>query len=346
MRWRFLLAALMTAACVPQEQPMRPPAGEAGIAEDIFYTADGAMLPYRSWLPEKKPRAVIVALHGFNDYSNAFDIPGQFFKEHGIAIFAYDQRGFGKGPLPGLWPGQRNLAGDLRQFTEVVSKRYSGVPLYLMGESMGGAVSVMAQTDPAFPEVDGLILVAPALWGGETMNFIYRTMLWTMAHTVPFVELTGGDLEIWASSNITMLKRMSQDPLVLKATRTDAIYGLVSLMDSAYENVDRVKPPTLLLYGACDEVIPAEPIRNSLPRFSAPLRFAHYPEGFHMLLRDLQGERVMQDILSWIDNPAAPLTSGEDRETALLAKPLDRERCHPLIGNTSGSPNRDEKGTE
>ena len=52
-------------------------------------------------------RAVILALHGFNDYSNAFEGPGEVWAGHGIATYAYDQRGFGAAPERGLWPGTR-----------------------------------------------------------------------------------------------------------------------------------------------------------------------------------------------------------------------------------------------
>src|SRR5262249_47536372 len=44
-------------------------------------------------------RAVILALHGFNDYSHAFAMPGPLWAEQGIATYAYDQRGFGGTPM-------------------------------------------------------------------------------------------------------------------------------------------------------------------------------------------------------------------------------------------------------
>ena len=74
--------------------------------------ATAPRLPLRRWLPEGKPRAVVLALHGFNDYSNAFADAGPVFAAHGIALYAYDQRGFGAAPAPGRWPGSRRLVDD------------------------------------------------------------------------------------------------------------------------------------------------------------------------------------------------------------------------------------------
>ena len=67
--------------------------------------ADGARIPLREWLPQGKPRAVILALHGFNDSRDAWELPGPVFAQAGMAVFAPDQRGFGAAPMRGRWPG-------------------------------------------------------------------------------------------------------------------------------------------------------------------------------------------------------------------------------------------------
>src|SRR5215469_3729123 len=60
-----------------------------------FTAADGQVLPLRKWLPKGEVKAVLLALHGFNDYSNAFEASGEAWAKQGIATYAYDQRGFG-----------------------------------------------------------------------------------------------------------------------------------------------------------------------------------------------------------------------------------------------------------
>ena len=113
-------------------------------------------------------RAVILALHGFNDYSNAFEDPGDAWATRGIATYAYDQRGFGAAPERGLWPGRAALAADAATASQMLRRLYPGVPLYLLGDSMGGAVAVVAMTGESgtpVPDVDGVILTAPAVWG-------------------------------------------------------------------------------------------------------------------------------------------------------------------------------------
>lgn len=310
---KYLLLSLLAfvCACAPKEQDFIEPAGhKASIQADSFVSVDGVSLPMRAWVPSRPAKVVVLALHGFNDYSRAFEGLGAYMKKQGAAVYAYDQRGFGGAPEPGIWAGQENLVRDAAQAVMALRAKHPKAKLYLLGESMGGAVSIAALTQPDFPKVDGLILSAPAVWGSGGMNPLFRGTLWLMAHAVPYKRFTGSDLKVLASSNFDMLRQMASDPLVIKETRVDAVYGVVGMMGSAYDRVPQLNMPTLLLYGAQDQVIPPWPITETLERFGGPVTYAYYPHGFHMLLRDLQGERVMGDIWSWIRDPKKALPSG------------------------------------
>ena len=313
-----LAAAALLAACAPRLAPPGPAPTPPAIAGDRLITADGLALPLRSWCPPAgvRLRAVVLALHGFNDYSEAFEEPGRFWARWGVATYAYDQRGFGAAPDRGLWPGRDTLVGDLRSAARLLHRRYPGTPLYLLGDSMGGAVVLDAMTRPDPPRAAGAILVAPAVWGRDTMPLIARVALWLGSHLIPWHTVTGQGLGIQASDNIAMLRALGRDPLVIKETRIDTIHGLVDLMDAGLAAAPRFTAPALLLYGEKDEVVPPAPILRFWRALPAPARdgqhLAVYPDGWHMLLRDLEAETVRRDVLDWIDDPAAPLPSGAE----------------------------------
>jgi alpha-beta hydrolase superfamily lysophospholipase len=212
-----------------------------------------------------------------------------------------------------LWAGEEAYADDLKAFVAQARLRHPGVPLYVLGESMGGAVAIVAlAAGPAL--VDGLILAAPAVWGRATMPWYQRALLDTLAYTAPSLRLTGSGLKIKPSDNIEMLRALGRDPLVIKATRVDAMYGLTNLMGAALQSAGALQVETLVLYGERDQIIPREPVKQMLAAMpSAQTRTAFYSDGYHMLLRDLQAEKPWQDIAAWIDNHAAPLPSGADR---------------------------------
>lgn len=307
-------AAPITARAAPRSHAV------PGFSDDAFITTDGERLPLRRWLPGRPVKAVILALHGFNDYSKAFEGPGEAWAKDGIATYAYDQRGFGRAPERGRWPGRTALADDAATAGGVLRRRYPGVPLYLLGESMGGAVAVIAMSGESgipVPDVDGVILTAPAVWGRSTMDLLPKAALWIGVRLMPALTLTGQSLHILASDNIPMLRALGRDPLVIKATRVDTIWGLVNLMDAALAAAPRLRTPLLVMYGAHDEVIPKRPLRefaDALPHDARDRRsFAYYRHGYHMLLRDLEGPMVIADVAGWVLAPRAPLLSGADQ---------------------------------
>jgi acylglycerol lipase len=335
-RWHLaLLLAVFLVGCAPLAVPAGSRQAEPKVADEAITTFDGTRLPLHAWLPatdgagdgatngadDENVRAIILALHGFNDYGNFFASAGAFLAERGIASYAYDQRGFGMTANRGIWPGTHALTADVKAAVQALRRRHPDVPLYILGESMGGAVATVTLTGRNAPDVDGVILSAPAVWGRSTMPWYQTAALWLTAHTVPGMTLTGQGLKIIPSANIEMLRALSRDPLVIKKTRIDAVFGLVNLMDEALAAAPKLDRRALILYGERDELVPKEPVRQFLAGLPAAAngsrRVAIYENGYHMLLRDLQARTVWTDIAAWITDREQPLPSGSDaRATA------------------------------
>lgn len=328
MRWipRTLagLALLALTACTPLVIPAGPSVRAPLVADDALLMPDGARLPLHVWPPEEGPaRAVILALHGFNDYSvNFMAESAKLFTPHGIAVYAYDQRGFGAAPNPGIWPGEATLAGDAVTAARLIRARHPRVPLIMLGESMGAAVLVLAAggTDP--PPADGYILSSPALWGRAGMPGAMRWGLWLASRTIPIVGFQAGVGGISPTDNPRAMQRWMRDPLTLKVTRVDAAHGLVDLMDGAVAALPHccrgaggAPAPTLVLFGGRDRIVPVRVARQVLGTVPAegPARIAFYTEGWHLLLRDENREAVAGDILAWMADPTGPLPSGADQ---------------------------------
>jgi acylglycerol lipase len=307
--------ALLT-ACAPRfTSPHDPVLAAPDLKQTSFISFDGTELPLRTWLPRdgiNGARFIIIALHGFNDYSNFISKPAQYFTGHQAAVYAYDQRGFGKAPARGLWSSTEAMARDLKTLVHLLARKYPELPIYLLGHSMGGAVIIQAMAGDNQPGVSGAILAAPAVWAHSSEPFYQYASLWLVAHTIPWFTVTGEILERTACSNKEALRELNLDPLVIKETRFDTIYGLQILMDAAYGAADRYTLKTLVLYGEHDEIIPKEPVMDVFRRFpTAPgnrKQLLLYEDGYHLLLRDLQAENVLDDIVAWINRS---LSGGE-----------------------------------
>lgn len=312
---RCLLAAqiLWLAGCAPPERievPAEP--GPAQLAGDRAVMPDGARLPVRIWGQPEDAETVALGLHGFNDYSNAFAPLAEHLAAEGIATYAVDQRGFGAATGAGRWHGSARLVADAQALLDALRRRHPDARLILIGESMGAAVALLAANRPL--TADGLVLIAPAVWSRATMPWLQRVALAAAVRFAPGLRLTGDGVPIHPSDNREMLRAMGRDPLVVKETRIDALWGVTNLMDHAAAQPLPRTLPVLILYGEKDRIIPRPAFcrfATGLPR-AAEIRLVLYRQGWHMLPRDQQGARVRRDIAAWINDPQQPLPSGEE----------------------------------
>jgi alpha-beta hydrolase superfamily lysophospholipase len=309
--------ALLVSACTPLmvQQRLTPAATFSGprLEGDSFVSFDGARLAMKEWLPSGEPWAVIVGVHGMNDYSNAFHLAAPWWAEQGIATYAYDQRGFGRSPGRGIWAGDELMTEDLRTLTALVRAAYPHAIIAVAGESMGGAVAAEAFASDRPPAADRLVLLSPAVWGWSEQPLPNKTLLWFAANFTagkvyePPRWLTS---KIKPTDNREELIAMGHDPLMIWGARSDAIYGLVSMMDRAAAAVGEARVPTLYLHGANDQIIPKEAARHAAARLKGSDRSAEYARGYHLLMRDKQGPAVWADVAAFIRDPKAPLPSG------------------------------------
>ncbi len=278
--------------------------------------SDGYVLPMKIWSASDESTAVVIALHGFNDYSNAFDTTAHNFADEQITTYAIDQRGFGTTEQHGVWAGTSVMQSDLLATINLLCQKHAGLPLFVLGESMGAAVVLSALQRLETTCIRGVILMSPAVWGWQVMPWWQTVPLRMLAHTMPETTVTAEGMDIYPSNNEEMLRALGHDPLIIKETRIDAIYGLTDLMEAALTNSDALRVPALILYGAHDEIIPAESfceMLNNLPDSASPSwRLIYYPNGYHMLSRDLQGEVVMLDMVTWMYDQSALFPSGQE----------------------------------
>lgn len=298
----FVVLAVLVSGCTPYLYPQGPAVQKAELQKDTVVMVDGARLPIKRWGDAKQPSAVILALHGFNDYSNAFAEPGAAWAKDSIVTYAYDQRGFGRAPHRGRWAGVDTLTADLHAVAQLLKQRHPDVPLIVLGESMGGAVAMTASADYPDLPADRVVLSAPAVWGRETMPGWQKTALGVLANTLPWLEVAPRHIRRKPSDNIPMLRALGRDPLIIKRTRIDSIWGLVNLMDAARAAAPGLNHRALVLYGEKEDILPSETWRSmvaTLPK-DGDWTLKVYDTGFHMLLRDLNAAKVIADISAYV----------------------------------------------
>lgn len=353
----LILMIPLLAACavpVPPPVPSVPPGDLPRLVEDVWIAADGRALPLTQWLPESEPAGVILALHGFSEHRGIFFTLAPHLAEAGYAVYAYDQRGFGATATRGFWPGADQLTADARQAWRLLQERYPQTPVHLLGHSMGAAIAVLATTGAHRIEPASTVLVSPAVHGWDTLPWIQRVALRVGHFVVPGAWARQRWARAFADITVTddpVIRRMqARDPAILRKVRIDMIHGVVELMEAAAERVSQVPTPVLIQYGERDDIIPTPAACALFERLRArPASgrwLALYPEGYHFLTRDLQRDRTIHDIRTWLAAPGAAPHSGagvspEAASRRLCGTAVDGPRAQPRRVGASRFPGRE-----
>jgi alpha-beta hydrolase superfamily lysophospholipase len=262
---------------------------------------DDGTMSYHVLPTEGAPTAAVLFAHGFAESAMRHAPTLEAFARAGIAAYAYDLRGHGRSP------GSR---GFIRRFDDLldasslarawVAADSPGVPLFLMGYSLGGLVSVRsAERDPA--GLAGVVLVAPGFEIAGDLPAIVRrlgTVVGDIAPHVPVAQLRLKHLrpdEPRAASLLEVL--LPRDPLIPARTAAE----LIRASDAALAGAREWRVPTLVVHGDLDRVVPLACARRFVERATqADTTLDVIPGGHHDLLHGRDADAVRASVLAWI----------------------------------------------
>ncbi|WP_198671138.1 alpha/beta fold hydrolase [Oceanibium sediminis] len=269
---------------------------EAMLAGKTVRGAGGTELVLDRWPSRGATRAVILAVHGYGDtgpltYARA----AEAWAARGISVYTYDQRGFGRNDSHGRWPGAQTLSADLVAISRAVRARHPGKPLIVVGHSMGGGIALSAAAEGL--EADRLVLAGPAIAGGPEVNPGLRLGGWLLVLAAPDMRFTGeGLVEINPTDNHAELERAWDDAHKIAAPSPRELWGLLRVLDRAYDAAPKVTTPTLVLIGRNDQVVDPNGVIRAARRVPGRIGTKAYPDGWHWLFRDTGAPEVWDDI--------------------------------------------------
>jgi len=260
----------------------------------------GIRLYRQSWLPDGPPRAVVVIAHGAGEHSGRYAHVAARLVDEGYAVYALDHRGHGRSEGPrAVIDRIDNAADDLDRLIMLAASEQPGVPLFLLGHSMGGTISVrhaMAHQD----RLTGLILSAP-LAALEAASPVTRLVARVLSALTPSLGLFAVDPEL-VSRDPDVVKEYETDPLVHHdrlPART--IAELASAVESFPEAAGAITVPTLIMYGSGDHLVPPAGSMMLNDRIGAPDKKLNTYDGlYHEILNEPEQDAVMDDLCSWL----------------------------------------------
>jgi len=284
-----------------------------------YKASDGADIPYRLWRA-KEPHAAVLLLHGAFDYSAAFDEIGPRLARRGFTALAIDQRGFGATASRGRWVGSERMVADAVETAGfLMSRMPADLPLFILGESMGGAVAIHAAASRPIRYLRGLVLASP---GALASAFRQRLLGWLAAAA----RSLAGDAELvferisgWELTPAAAI-RLIGDPLVMRRVRPDLLSGMADLAFASLEQARKVDLPTLVMVGARDEIVRRSCIRQLFDNLGGEKTWRVVPEAPHLLLHWRRSSEVLREAARWMsERLAATEFTDKDKQSAFTA---------------------------
>lgn len=270
--------------------------------DGTFAGVGGVPLYYQVWLPPaQRHRAVLVNLHGLGDHSSLYPTLADHFPARGIALYAYDMRGNGRSP------GQRafihdwgEYRGDLGAFLALVREREEDLPVFVLGNSLGGLVVL----DYALQHPEGLagVIAASPPLGQLGVPPLLMALGRIMSRVCPRLSL-----------NVGMdLSGLARDPAVVQTVLADPHFhrrGTARLSTEVTATIERVQAraanlslPLLILHGSDDRMVPPDGSRRFFSRVRhADREFREYPGAYHGLFADIGYQEVLADTERWLE---------------------------------------------
>jgi alpha-beta hydrolase superfamily lysophospholipase len=268
--------------------------------ESQFRGADGLRLLRRAWLPDD-PGRVLLLVHGFAEHSGRYDHLGAWFAGQECAVHALDQRGHG---------GSEGARGHLRRFGEylddldallsLVRAEHPGLPVTLVGHSMGGLV-VLAYLCERAPGVQSAVVSGALLALSDDLPRLRLRAARILARLAPRLPLGGPVDPAALSRDPEVVRRYREDPLVGRRMTARLAGELLDALGRTARTPDRVRVPLLLLHGEDDALCPVAGSRAFRGALRSPgSTLLTYPRLRHEIFNEPEHEQVFRDVLEWL----------------------------------------------
>ena len=274
--------------------------------------------PCLSWLPpgDVKPRAALLCIHGFSLHKGCYAAFGKEMAKNGIATYATDLRGFGELKDYSNREGM-DFDGDLvdiKATLQQIHKNHPGLPVILLGESLGGAIALRAAA--LYPElISGLICAVPArdrfaMSEGErrvTKTSVLNTL--TGDYSKPMDGAAFAAVQK-ISANEELRSEWKNDPLMRTYFSAKDFVQFDFFMRGNLEVAKFIKDtPVLFLQGTDDKLIRPEGTWRLFERLSTPNRQLVLSKNSEHLLFEENQFRAddVGFVTTWIDKNVTPL---------------------------------------
>ena len=272
--------------------------------EGTFTGSAGDPIFWQSWTPEAPaaPKALVVLVHGLHEHSGRYEHVARRLTDAAYAVFAMDHQGHGRsGGAQGNVGSMAGVLTDLDHLRGLAEASVPGVPVFVLGHSMGGLIALDHVTDRGQDGLAGLVLSGAAVdvssAGGVQMRL------------APLIGKVAPNLGVLLLGS----ENVSRDPAVVTDYENDPLNRngkvrartgaeMLLAVQRVVDRLPQVTLPVLVMHGTDDRLVPvqaADLIHDSVG--STDKTLLTYDGLFHEIFNEPEQKQVLDDLVGWLD---------------------------------------------
>lgn len=267
-------------------------AAMSDITEFEFEGADGSIFA-RRWAPEGAPRFVVLLAHGYGEHTGRYQHVAERLVGLGAVVDAPDHHGHGRsaGERASV-PDMDLLAADLHTLADRAAADHPGLPVVVLGHSMGGLVAT--RYVQLYPDgLTALVLSGPALGVGPTLSLLAEL------DPIPDIPIDPAVL----SRDPAVGEAYEADPLVYHGPfRKETVTAFLTGVDNVVNGGGLGDLPTLWLHGSADQLVSYEATGEVIDAIKgSALEHVVYDGAAHEIFNEINKDQVLDDLVAFLD---------------------------------------------
>ncbi len=270
--------------------------------EGFFKGVREVEIYYQFWLPEGKPKACLVLVHGLAEHSSRYMNVVNYFVPRGYAVYGLDHLGHGQSE------GERVFVQKFEDFTITLKKYFDmvdiwqpGIPVFLVGHSMGGWIGEYYLLDHQ-DELDGAVLsgAGPKIPDNISKTTIFLGKL--LSILIPKMGLMPIDASA-VSKDPTVVEAYVNDPLVYTGKTTARLAAeMMKAMQRVTDQARKINLPILILQGDQDRLVDPSGAEMLFERVGSKDKTLKMYEGlYHEVFNEPERDQVLKDMEVWLE---------------------------------------------
>ncbi|MCG3173728.1 MAG: Monoacylglycerol lipase [Myxococcota bacterium] len=263
----------------------------------------GVTLHRQQWTPDNPPRAAVQVVHGLGEHAGRYGNVVDALLPEGVVVVGHDHQGHGRSGGPRAYVERwEHYLEDLDQMVEKTAREFAGLPLFIIGHSMGGLISIRyLQWTNRLDRIAGAVISAPALGVAVPVPLIKQKAAVLLSRLMPSLAMANEIDAGLISRDPKVVEAYVNDPLVLKVATPRWFTEFLGAVEQAFAQVESIQVPTLFLQGTGDRIVPPAETRRFQELVKHPDKtFIEYDGFYHEVFNETDKDRVLADTRKWL----------------------------------------------